>query len=142
MAIALCTTIAAADNWVEVAEFGQVHQDWFAQFVDLPSGVASHDTFARVFRLPAHTPAHVLAHSMRAHWSVESNLHWSLDMAMHEDAAQTCKNYAAQNRSLIPRRALQLLKSDKSARIGVQARRKRAGWDLKYLERLIYQTGN
>ena len=51
LAVALCATLAGADNWVEVAEFGQLHQDWFARIVPLPAGVASHDTFARVFRL-------------------------------------------------------------------------------------------
>ncbi|XAH26221.1 ISAs1 family transposase [Xylophilus sp. GW821-FHT01B05] len=51
LAIALCATLAGADNWVEVAEFGELHQDWFARFVPMPSGIASHDTFARVFRL-------------------------------------------------------------------------------------------
>ena len=51
LAIALCATIAGADNWVEVAEFGQLHHDWFIRFIPLPSGIASHDTFARVFRL-------------------------------------------------------------------------------------------
>lgn len=50
-AVALCATIAGADNWVEIAEFGQLHHDWFVGFVPLPSGIASHDTFARVFRL-------------------------------------------------------------------------------------------
>ncbi|WP_198973206.1 ISAs1 family transposase, partial [Xylophilus sp. ASV27] len=33
------------------AQFGQMHQSWFARFVPLPSGIASHDTFARVFRI-------------------------------------------------------------------------------------------
>ncbi len=51
LAVALCATLAGADNWVEVAEFGELHQDWFARIVPLPEGIASHDTFARVFRL-------------------------------------------------------------------------------------------
>lgn len=51
LAVALCATIAGADNWVEVAEFGELHHDWFVRFIPLPSGIASHDTFARVFRL-------------------------------------------------------------------------------------------
>ncbi len=51
LAVALCATIAGADNWAEVAEFGEQHQDWFARFIPLPGGIASHDTFARVFRL-------------------------------------------------------------------------------------------
>lgn len=340
LAVALCATIAGADNWVEVAEFGQLHHNWFARFVPLPCGVASHDTFARVFRmldateleqacqrwlgqlagqiqgtvaidgksvrgsrkgdtpkalhlvsawaadmglllgqckvdgksneitaipellrllhlrgcivtidaigcqkdiaaqlhaqgadyvlslkanqrhmhavvqkhfaadhgasassntydesfkshgreehrsyrvspipealqraaahwpglscvvqvtrqreqlhqgcsqevsyylssLPAHTGADVLAHSIRAHWSVENQLHWSLDVAMREDAAQSYKDQGPHNQSLLRRMALQMLKSDTSVKIGVQAKRKRAGWDLRYLAHLL-----
>lgn len=340
LAVALCATIAGADNWVEVAEFGQLHCDWFARFVPLPAGMASHDTFARVFRLldaqqleqacqqwlgqlagqvqgtvaidgksvrgsrkgdapkalhmvsawaadmglllgqrkvdgksneitaipellrllhlsgcivtidaigcqkdiaaqlhahgadyvlslkanqrhmhavvkkhfesdqdvalqssysesfkghgrqelrsyrvrpipealrraaahwpglscivqvtrqrkqlrqgntsqevsyyvsslPAHTGAQVLAHSIRAHWSVENQLHWSLDVAMREDAAQSYKDQGPHNQSLLRRMALQMLKSDTSVKIGVQAKRKRAGWDTNYLAQIL-----
>ena len=35
------------------------------------------------------------------------------------------------------RMALQMLKRDTSVKIGVQAKRKRAGWNLGYLERLL-----
>ena len=51
LAMALCATLAGADNWVEVVQFAQLHKDWFARFAHLPSGVPSYDTFARVFRL-------------------------------------------------------------------------------------------
>ncbi len=339
LAVALCATIAGADNWVEVAEFGEQHQDWFARFIPLPGGIASHDTFARVFRLldaqqleqacqqwlaqvagqvqgtvaidgksvrgsrkgdapralhlvsawaadmglllgqckvdgksneitaipellrllhlkgcivtidamgcqraiaeqlhthgadyvlglkanqrhmhavvqkhletledggddntcaesftghgrqeqrryrvcpvpealqraaahwsglssvvqvvrqrqqtcqaaseevsyylsslPAHTDAHVLAHSIRAHWSIENQLHWSLDVALREDAAQSYKDQGPHNQALLRRMALQMLKSDTSVKIGVQAKRKRAGWNLRYLALLL-----
>ena len=30
--------------------FSLAHQDWFEQFLELPNGVPSHDTFGRVFR--------------------------------------------------------------------------------------------
>ena len=45
--IALSATLAGADNWVEVAQFAQLHKDWFARFVPSPSDIPSHDTFAR-----------------------------------------------------------------------------------------------
>jgi predicted transposase YbfD/YdcC len=332
LVMALCATVAGADNWVEVAQFGQMHQKWFARLIDLPSGVPSHDTFARVFRLldarqlerlcqqwltqiagqaqgtvaidgksvrgsgkagagalhmvsawaadmglllgqrkvdgksneitaipellgllrlrgcivtidamgcqreiagqlhesgadyvlslkanqphrhavveryfeqmqsssrgnsytessqghgrqelrcheiralpealeraaagwpglasvvrvrrtrqikgksaseqtssyylsslPAHTGADVLAHSIGAHWGVENRLHWSLDVAMREDAAQSYKDQGPHNQSLLRRMALQLLKADTSVKVGIQAKRKRAGWNL------------
>lgn len=47
--IAVCAVIAGADNWVEVEQFGQEKQAWFGQFLELPHGIPSHDTFERVF---------------------------------------------------------------------------------------------
>jgi len=51
LAIALCAVIGGADHWTEVVEFGESKLAWFATFLKLPNGIASHDTFARVFRL-------------------------------------------------------------------------------------------
>ncbi len=34
----------------EAAEFGEQRRDWLAGFAPLPCGIASDDTFARVFR--------------------------------------------------------------------------------------------
>jgi len=49
--IALCAVICGANNWVDVEQFGQGKQIWFASFLKLPHGIPSHDTFGRVFRL-------------------------------------------------------------------------------------------
>jgi len=47
--IALCGVIAGAESWNDVREFGVALEDFFADFLDLPNGVPSHDTFNRVF---------------------------------------------------------------------------------------------
>jgi predicted transposase YbfD/YdcC len=47
--IAICGVICGADSWTEVEEFGEVREDWFRQFLNLPNGIPSHDTFGRVF---------------------------------------------------------------------------------------------
>lgn len=49
--IALCAVLSGADSWVEVADWGRVKEPWLRTFLDLPAGIASHDTFSRVFRL-------------------------------------------------------------------------------------------
>jgi hypothetical protein len=49
--IAICATICGAETWEEIAEFGESKQTWFRSFLDLPHGIASHDTFRRVFLL-------------------------------------------------------------------------------------------
>ena len=49
--IAICAVIGGSDTWVEIAEFGQDSEDWLRGFLELPHGIASHDTFGRVFAL-------------------------------------------------------------------------------------------
>ena len=68
---------------------------------------------------------------------MENQLHWSLDVALREDAAQSYKDQGPHNQSLLRRMALQLLKNDSSVKIGLQAKRKRAGWNLDYLAHLL-----
>jgi predicted transposase YbfD/YdcC len=47
--IAICAVLCGADNWQEVATFGQCRQAWLRRFLALPHGIPSHDTFERVF---------------------------------------------------------------------------------------------
>ena len=44
LVIAICASIAGANDWVAVAEFGRSKQAWFRTFLDLPNGIPSHDT--------------------------------------------------------------------------------------------------
>ena len=47
--IALCALISGADAWTQVAEYGRSKIDWFKEFLLLPNGIPSHDTFGRLF---------------------------------------------------------------------------------------------
>ena len=47
--IALCAIISGADSWTQVAEYGRSKLSWFSQFLKLPNGIPSHDTFGRLF---------------------------------------------------------------------------------------------
>jgi predicted transposase YbfD/YdcC len=47
--IALCAIISGADSWTQVAEFGHSKIAWFKEFLELPNGIPSHDTFGRLF---------------------------------------------------------------------------------------------
>jgi hypothetical protein len=47
--IAMCAVISGAESWNEIEEFGEATEDFFADFLDLPGGIPSHDTFNRVF---------------------------------------------------------------------------------------------
>lgn len=47
--IAICSVICGADSWVAIETYGQAKQSWLKQELELPNGIPSHDTFARVF---------------------------------------------------------------------------------------------
>jgi predicted transposase YbfD/YdcC len=47
--ISICATIANADSWEDIAEFAQGRANWLKQWLALPNGIPSADTFRRVF---------------------------------------------------------------------------------------------
>src|SRR3954468_17458691 len=49
LVIAICAVIAGANDFQQVALFGQKRKDWIERFLALPNGVPSHDTFERLF---------------------------------------------------------------------------------------------
>ena len=75
--------------------------------------------------------------AVRKHWNVENNLHWSLDVSFREDLSRVRIGNAAENLSVIRRIALNLLKQEKTSKVGIAARRKRAGWDNQYLLKVL-----
>jgi len=47
--IAVCAVICGADDFVAIAKFGNTKRDWFARFLNLTSGIPSHDRFNAIF---------------------------------------------------------------------------------------------
>ncbi len=81
--------------------------------------------------------AKCLANAIRNHWGIENKLHWVLDVAFHEDASRVRKGYSAENFSRLRRMALNLLKKDNTVKVGIKGKRLRAGWDEKYLLKVL-----
>ena len=77
--------------------------------------------------------ARLVAKAIRNHWSIENGLHWVLDIAFREDDSRVRAGQAAENLAVVRHIALNLLKQDKAAKLGIKTRRKRAGWDNDYL---------
>ena len=48
--IAILAMICCADDWQEVVQFGRAKRKWLKTFLDLPHGIASHDTLAGCLR--------------------------------------------------------------------------------------------
>ena len=51
LAIAILGVICGADDWTDIEVFGRVREPWLREFLELPNGIPSHDTFRRVFEL-------------------------------------------------------------------------------------------
>ena len=80
--------------------------------------------------------------AVRQHWNVEINLHWSLDVSFKEDLSRVRIGHASENLAIIRRIALNLLKQEKTRKVGITAKRKRAGWDNKYLLKVLMADSN
>jgi len=75
--------------------------------------------------------------AVRSHWGIENGLHWQLDIVFDEDHSRVRKDNAPQNLAVIRQIALNLLKNEKNARGGLQAKRLQAAWDENYLLKVL-----
>jgi len=48
--IALCTVLCGGESCVDMADFAEEKEGFLREFLCLPKGLPSHDTFSRVFR--------------------------------------------------------------------------------------------
>lgn len=78
-----------------------------------------------------------LGQIVRAHWGIENNLRWVLDYAIDEDAQRARAGHSAANMTVIRHIALNLVKSEKPAKVGVKNKRLKAGWDEDYLLKVV-----
>ena len=60
-----------------------------------------------------------------------------LDVAFQEDDSRVRKGNAAENLAVIRHIGLNLLRSEKSKKVGIKAKRKIAGWDDSYLAKVL-----
>ena len=81
--------------------------------------------------------AATLGDAVRGHWGIENSLHWVLDIAFREDESRVRQGHADQNLALLRRLALNLLRQETTAKMGVKAKRLKAGWDDAYLLKLL-----
>ena len=80
--------------------------------------------------------ASVFAQAVRLHWGIES-FHWCLDVGFNEHACRVRKDYAPENFAVLRHIAMNLLKQEKTAKVGIKNKRLKAGWDNKYLVKLL-----
>jgi len=95
----------------------------------------SRETRYFISSLPADA-AH-LARIVRGHWTIENGLHWILDVAMHQDHTRIRTGHAPENLATLHHIALNLLKQERTEKLGIKNKRLAAGWDHDYLLRVI-----
>ena len=81
--------------------------------------------------------AEFMAQAIRSHWHIENKLHWQLDVSFNEDNTRLRSGYGAENISMLNKLALNLLKNEKSIKLGVKNKRLKAGWDTDYMLKVL-----
>jgi predicted transposase YbfD/YdcC len=82
--------------------------------------------------------ARQLGRSIRSHWSIENQLHWVLDMGFREDESRIRKEHSPENVATLKHIALNLLKQERTTKVGIKSKRLKAGWDEGYLLKVLY----
>jgi predicted transposase YbfD/YdcC len=83
-----------------------------------------------------------LGRIVRSHWAIENGLHWVLDVAMHQDLTRIRTGHAPENLAILHHIALNLLKQERTEKLGIKNKRLAAGWDHDYLLRVIMGAKN
>lgn len=98
-------------------------------------------TEKRYFITSLNCNAEIFMQKARNHWGVENSLHWVLDVNFKEDACRIRSNFAPQNISWFRCLALSLLKKEPT-RLSIKRKMLKAGDDLSYLVKVLFNSGN
>ena len=75
--------------------------------------------------------------SRQVHWGIENSLHWVLDIGSREDESRIRSGNVAENVNVFRHIGRNLLKQEKSCRMGIASKRKKCGYDMDYLYKVL-----
>ena len=86
----------------------------------------------------ASTPldARLFARAVRAHWTIENQLHWVLDVVFHDDLSRLGTDHGPRNMAVVRHMAVNIVRAAKD-KASQKVRRKKAAWSTDYLHSLI-----
>jgi hypothetical protein len=81
--------------------------------------------------------AKAFADMIRGHWGIENQRHGCLDVGFREDESRIRTDHGPENLALLRKIAMNLAKSERTHKKGIQAKRKLAAWSDTYLLKLL-----
>lgn len=118
-----------SDKWKGLNSIGMVESEREV------NGSVSKET--RFYLSSIETNAQRFGEAVRTHWGIENSLHWILDVSFREDDCRIRKDHAPENFAVLRHIALNLLKQEKTQKIGLKNKRLKCGWDNNYLEKVL-----
>lgn len=98
--------------------------------------------FRRYFLSSLPPDAAELGRLVRNHWGIENGQHWCLDVGFREDQSRVRADHGDRNLAAVRRIALNLLKRDRSVKLGIANKRLKAARRTDYLLAVVTGTSN